>query len=178
MSSVKSPSKTQLWTLDTKQSKTNPHFQPFVSNHRFDKLTMDQLTARKLLQKRPMGSNSPRTTRKPMLSSIALKGFHSTSSQNLNISKSPLANRKAGNNSNHSNNRTNNSAQNSPNFGRSANRRPRPRSLSDDRINNEDFEEAVALLSHKVSASNSKEPNDNETNNCYIDMDEQTSAIV
>ena len=165
-------------TLDlrhqTFQSKST--FSTFFPYHRFDKLTMDQLTARKLLQKRPMGSNSPRTTRKPMLSSIALKGFHSTSSQNLNISKSPLANRKAGSNSNHSNNRTNNSAQNSPNFGRSANRRPRPRSLSDDRINNEDFEEAVALLSHKVSTS--KEPNDNETNNCYIDMDEQTSAIV
>ena len=32
MSKVKGPSKTQLWTLDTKQSRTNPHFQLFVYN--------------------------------------------------------------------------------------------------------------------------------------------------
>ena len=129
---------------------------------------MDQLTARKLLQ-RPRPGNSPRGSRKPMLSSMAAKGLIWSSSQNLNIPRSPFSNRR---NSGNSQKESGSSVQNSPKLNRSnRDKKPRPRSMSDDRMNNDDdIFEAVALL----ASSKDRHVDDQ----CQIDLEEQTSAIV
>jgi hypothetical protein len=134
---------------------------------------MDQLTARKLLQ-RPRGSGaagSPRlqSKQKHLPTSLTPHSFN-WSSHNLNSPQSPLLVGRKGA-SNHKDSPQSGSAQNSPKLARRHLSKPRPRSMSDDRVNNEDdLFEAVALLSTPVSTK--------ESDQCQIDLEEQTSAIV
>lgn len=122
-----------------------------------------------------------------MLSSLAQRGHYNwSSSQTLNIPNSPLIGQRK-------ETEANKSAQNSPVLLRNSKElRPRPRSLSDDRINNEDdLFERMALL---ASPQQQQQPTPSEaasagpkttTNGqghddleCQIEMEEQTSAIV
>ena len=118
---------------------------------------------------RPRAGNSPRSGRKH----IKYQGTNWRSSQTLNIPNSPLAARRS-ENSDQNNLENPNSAQNSPKS--KLKTRPRPRSLSDDRINNEELGETVALLTNLKSLTVTS--GGQEGNHTEIEMEEQTSAIV
>ena len=168
---------------------------------------MDQLTARKFLSRT---RNSPRTPKKNMLSTLAQRGgYNWSSSHTLNIPNSPLVSRKE---TKANQQQDNKSAQNSPVTQRSNNvkdlLRPRPRSLSEDRMNNEDdLFERVSLLPPQthfdgnlppqthfdgnlppqthfdgnfapIEGKNGNSSNGNGQKDCHVEMEELTSAIV
>ncbi len=171
---------------------------------RFDRLTMDQLTARKLLHRPRVGGGpgSPRLLAKRQTSKEFNWSAHQLDSSSTVGSgsagqRSPLPGRK-GNRKNAGS--AHSSAQNSPTLGRAAvshnhkTGKLRPRSLSDEVINNDDLYEAVALLStgsgsgldksdKNKNRSNSKKdpaaaPDDNgHTTIPLIDMDENQAIV-